>query len=79
MKVDIYIQKDGVTALVVPSECDVKGLPPDIQNMANSAVDKKQNIDIDDPVIGINREAAKRGISAQGYYVNVATTMFCEG
>lgn len=79
MKVDIYIQQDRLTALVVPSECDVKGLPPGIQSMVNSAVDKKKNVDIDDPAIGINREAAKRGISAQGYYVNVATTTFCEG
>lgn len=79
MKVDIYIQKDRMTALVVPSECDVKGLPPGIQSMVDSAVDKKKNVDIGDPVIGLNREAAKRGISAQGYYVNVAKTTFCEG
>lgn len=79
MKVDIYIQKDRMTALVVPSGCDVKGLPPDIQNMANSAVEKKQNVDINYSVIGLNRAAAKRGISAQGYYVNVSEMTFREG
>ncbi len=68
MQVRIYVQKDG-TALVVPIAGVNKPLSPHAAAMKKSAVVEK-DADLDDSIIGMNRAGAKKGIGANGFYVN---------
>ena len=68
MKVKIYVQKD-LTALVVPLEDDGKKLSFEKESMKTSAI-KVKTTDIDDSIIGLDRENAKCGIQTDGQFVN---------
>ena len=68
MQVRIYVQKDR-TALVVPIAGVNNPLPPHADAMKKSAVDEK-DAELDDSIIGMDRERAKTGIQTKGYHVN---------
>lgn len=68
MKVKIYVQKD-LTALIVPLADDCKKLSAEKESMKSSAI-RVRTTDIDDSIIGLDRENAKRGIRKEGNFVN---------
>lgn len=69
MKVDIYIQKNR-SALIVPSGSDVSNLSQAAQELVSSAEGTKRDVDIDDPIIGLDRQKVKRELTAVGEFVN---------
>ena len=68
MKVRIYVQED-LTALVVPLDDVDKTLSSDKEKMRETAI-KTRDADLDESIIGLDREGTKQGISIDGYYVN---------
>ena len=68
MKVRIYIQRDGC-ALVVPLEGVDQTLPPAQDSMRKSAV-RIKDADIDDSIIGLDKDAARKSILRKGWFVN---------
>lgn len=68
MRVKIYVQKD-LTALIVPLADDEKKLSVEKESMKVSAI-RVRTADIDDSIIGLDRENAKRGIRNEGNFVN---------
>ena len=68
MEVKIYVQKD-LTALVVPFVDDGKKLSAEKERMKASAI-RVRTFNIDDSIIGLDRENAKRGIQKDGFFVN---------
>ena len=74
MKVRVYVQADG-KALIEPLDKVNQSLPQSVAGMRNSAV-KTRDADIDDSIIGVDKDAAKREIAKKGYYINrAAVTM----
>ncbi len=69
MKVDIYIQKNR-SALIVPSRSDVSNLSQAAQGLVSSAEGTKRDVDIDDPIIGLDRQKAKREFTTVGEFVS---------
>ena len=70
MKVRVYAQADG-KALIEPLDKVNQPLPQSAASMRNSAI-KTRVVDIDDSFIGVDRDAAKREIEKNGYYINQA-------
>ena len=71
MKVKIYVQPDYETALVVPIDSVDKTLSPAQEAMRKAAI-KTCDADLDDSIIGIDRNGVKKGIGKEGYCVNKA-------
>ena len=68
MRVRIYVQ-DDLTALVVPLDDAARKHSPDKEKMIANAI-KTRDADLDDSIIGLNREGAKQGLQKEGHYVN---------
>ena len=68
MKVRVYVQADG-TAFIEPLNKVNQPLPQSVASMRKSAV-KIIDADIDAPIIGVDKDAAKREIASKGYYIN---------
>ncbi len=68
MKVRIYVQ-DDLTALVVPIDEINKGLSSEKERMKANAI-RTRDVDLDDSIIGIDRDGAKSGIGKEGNFVN---------
>lgn len=71
MKVDIYIQKNR-SALIVPNGSNVANLSQAAQELVSTAVNTKRGVDIDDPIIGLDRQRAKDNLATVGEFVNKA-------
>lgn len=70
MKVRAYIHKNSLTALFVGESVGVPFLPPEIEKLKLNTEEKL--IELDENIIGMNREDAIAAINEQGYYVNEA-------
>lgn len=70
MKVRVYAQADG-KALIELLDRVNQPLPQSAASMRNSAI-KTRDADIDDSIIGVDKDAAKREIAKNGYYINHA-------
>lgn len=68
MNVRIYVQ-DDLTALVVPLDDVNKELSPDKERMKTNAI-RTRDVDLDDSIIGMDRDGAKSGIEKEGNFVN---------
>ena len=68
MRVRIYVQ-DDLTALVVPLDDAARKLSPEKEKMKASAI-KTRDADLDDSIIGLDREDTKQGLQKEGHYVN---------
>ena len=68
MKVRVYVQADG-RALIEPLDKVNQPLPQSIAGMRDSSV-KTRDADIDDSIIGVDRDATKRAIAKDGCYIN---------
>ena len=65
MNVRIYVQSD-LTALVVPLDDVNKQLSPDKERMKTNAI-RTMDLDLDDSIIGMDRDGAKSGIEKKKY------------
>ena len=65
MNVRIYVQSD-LTALVVPLDDVNKQLLPDKERMKTNAI-RTMDLDLDDSIIGMDRDGAKSGIEEKKY------------
>ena len=79
MKIDIYVQSD-LSALIVPSGCDLTKLPEDVRAMTScpSEWQVKKERNTSDHIIGLDVEAALNGIKKKGYYINRAIIKMSE-
>lgn len=71
MKVIIYVQPDRETALVIPINSISKTLPPAQEAMRKAAI-KTVKADLDDSIIGLDRNVVKQRIGKDGWFVNKA-------
>ena len=71
MKVKGYIVSGKLKMLVIPANADGNDIPTDAKAIIDSA-DRVREFELDESCIGLDRDAAKRGIDKNGYFINTA-------